>query len=67
MTDDDDDADVGGYLLGLDAASLSNRFPKFQGKVVPSSSSVKCPRSDARSVPGNGNLKLIHSFIQYSV
>jgi hypothetical protein len=30
LVTDDDDGDVGGYLPGLDAASLSNRFPKLQ-------------------------------------
>ena len=58
MTDDDDDDD-GGYLLGRDAASLSNRFPKIQGKVEPSSFSVICPRSDAASVSAKGNLRLL--------
>ena len=55
---DDDDDDVDGYLLGPAAASLSNRFQTFTRNVLPSSSSVKCPRSDAASVPGKGNLKL---------
>jgi hypothetical protein len=57
VTDDDDDD--GGCLLGRDTASISNRFPKIQGNVVPSSLSVKCPRSDAASVPAKGNLKLL--------
>jgi hypothetical protein len=59
LVKDNDDVDTEGYRLEPDATSLSNRFPMLRGNVVPSSSSVKCPRSDTASVPVKGNLTLL--------